>query len=64
MTREQITDAQRMSREWIEAHPPGGNQPPVPPLWHPATPSYRPVFHSSDQASTLRECSLWGGGIV
>ena len=25
MTREQIAEAQRMSREWIEAHPPGGN---------------------------------------
>ncbi len=25
MTREQIAEAQRMSTEWIEAHPPGGN---------------------------------------
>ena len=25
MTREQITEAQRLSREWIEEHPPGGN---------------------------------------
>ena len=25
MTREQIAEAQRMSREWIAAHPPGGN---------------------------------------
>ena len=25
MTREQITEAQRLSREWFEAHPPGGN---------------------------------------
>ena len=25
MTREQIAEAQRMSREWLEAHPPGGN---------------------------------------
>jgi TPR repeat protein len=25
MTREQIAEAQRMSREWIEAHPPGSN---------------------------------------
>ena len=25
MTREQIAEAQRMSREWIEAHPPGGD---------------------------------------
>jgi hypothetical protein len=25
MTREQIAEAQRMSREWIEAHPPSGN---------------------------------------
>ena len=25
MTRKQIAEAQRMSREWIEAHPPGGN---------------------------------------
>ena len=25
MTREQIAEAQRLSREWIEAHPPGGN---------------------------------------
>ena len=25
MTREQITEAQRLSREWLEAHPPGGN---------------------------------------
>ena len=25
MTREQIGEAQRLSREWIEAHPPGGN---------------------------------------
>ena len=25
MTREQIDEAQRMSREWLEAHPPGGN---------------------------------------
>jgi len=25
MTREQIDEAQRMSTEWIEAHPPGGN---------------------------------------
>jgi len=24
MTREQIAEAQRLSREWIEAHPPGG----------------------------------------
>ena len=25
MTQEQIAEAQRMSREWLEAHPPGGN---------------------------------------
>ena len=25
MTREQIAEAQRLSREWIAAHPPGGN---------------------------------------
>ena len=25
MTREQIAEAQRLSREWIEAHLPGGN---------------------------------------
>jgi hypothetical protein len=25
MTREQIAEAQRMSREWLEAHPSGGN---------------------------------------
>ena len=25
MTRAQIAEAQRMSREWLEAHPPGGN---------------------------------------
>ena len=25
MTREQIAEAQRLSREWIEAHPPDGN---------------------------------------
>ena len=25
MTREQIAEAQRMSREWLEAHPPSGN---------------------------------------
>jgi TPR repeat protein len=25
MTREQIAEGQRLSREWIEAHPPGGN---------------------------------------
>jgi TPR repeat protein len=25
MTREQIAEAQRLSTEWIEAHPPGGN---------------------------------------
>jgi hypothetical protein len=25
MTREQIAEAQRLSREWIEAHPPSGN---------------------------------------
>ena len=25
MTREQISEAQRMSREWIAAHPPSGN---------------------------------------
>jgi TPR repeat protein len=25
MTREEISEAQRLSREWIEAHPPGGN---------------------------------------
>ena len=25
MTRAQIAEAQRLSREWIEAHPPGGN---------------------------------------
>jgi len=25
MTREQIAEAQRMSREWLEAHPPGGD---------------------------------------
>ena len=25
MTREQIAEAQRMDREWLEAHPPGGN---------------------------------------
>jgi hypothetical protein len=24
MTREQIAEAQRMSTEWLEAHPPGG----------------------------------------
>ena len=24
MTREEIAEAQRMSREWLEAHPPGG----------------------------------------
>jgi TPR repeat protein len=25
MTHEQIAEAQRLSREWLEAHPPGGN---------------------------------------
>ena len=25
LTREQIAEAQRLSREWLEAHPPGGN---------------------------------------
>ena len=25
MTREQIAEGQRLSREWLEAHPPGGN---------------------------------------
>jgi hypothetical protein len=25
MTREQIDEAQRLSREWLEPHPPGGN---------------------------------------
>ena len=25
MAREQIAEAQRLSREWLEAHPPGGN---------------------------------------
>ena len=25
MTSEQIAEAQRLSREWLEAHPPGGN---------------------------------------
>ena len=25
MTREQIDEAQRLSTEWVEAHPPGGN---------------------------------------
>ena len=25
MTREQIAEDQRLSREWIQAHPPGGN---------------------------------------
>jgi hypothetical protein len=25
ITREQIAEAQRLSTEWIEAHPPGGN---------------------------------------
>ena len=25
MTREQIAEAQRLSREWLEAHPPDGN---------------------------------------
>jgi hypothetical protein len=25
MTCEQITEAQRLTREWLEAHPPGGN---------------------------------------
>ena len=25
MTREQIAEGQRLSREWFEAHPPGGN---------------------------------------
>ena len=25
MTREQIAEGQRLSREWIETHPPGGN---------------------------------------
>jgi TPR repeat protein len=25
MTREQIAEGQRLSREWIAAHPPGGN---------------------------------------
>ena len=25
MTPEQIAEAQRLSREWLEAHPPGGN---------------------------------------
>ena len=24
MTREQIAEAERMSREWLEVHPPGG----------------------------------------
>ena len=24
-TRAQVAEAQRLSREWIEAHPPGGN---------------------------------------
>ena len=44
MTREQIAEGQRMSREWLEAHPPG-NYPPPP--WHPATPSYPAVFCAS-----------------
>ena len=30
MTREQIAEAQRLSREWIGAHPPGGTQPRIP----------------------------------
>ena len=25
MTREQVAEAKRLSREWLEAHPPGGN---------------------------------------
>ena len=25
MTREQLAEAQRLSREWLEAHPPSGN---------------------------------------
>ena len=25
MTREQMAEAQRLSTEWLEAHPPGGN---------------------------------------
>ena len=25
MTREQISEGQRLTREWLEAHPPGGN---------------------------------------
>ena len=25
MTREQIAEGQRLTREWLEAHPPGGN---------------------------------------
>ena len=25
MTREQIAEAQRLTREWLAAHPPGGN---------------------------------------
>jgi len=25
MTREQIAEGQRLSREWLEVHPPGGN---------------------------------------
>jgi len=25
MSPEQIAEAQRLSREWLEAHPPGGN---------------------------------------
>ena len=25
MTREQIAEGRRLTREWIEAHPPGGN---------------------------------------
>ena len=29
MTRDQIAEAQRMSREWLEAHPPAATSPPI-----------------------------------
>jgi TPR repeat protein len=48
MTRAQIAEVQRLFREWIEAHPPGGNWPPVP-SWHPATSSYPALFCASGE---------------
>ena len=53
MTREQIAEAQRLSREWIEAHPPAATSPLVPPAPlrgiqpHPAIDCFQECFSVS-----------------